>query len=38
MEIALKAITKGFDNETIKDLTGLSYGQIEDLRNYKEEE
>lgn len=38
MEIALKAITKGFDNETIKDLTGLSYDQIEDLRNYKEEE
>ncbi len=32
IEIAKKSIAKGFDNETIIDLTGLSVAQIEDLR------
>jgi predicted transposase/invertase (TIGR01784 family) len=33
IEIARKAITKGFDNETIADLTDLTVEQIEQLRN-----
>ncbi len=33
VEIAKKAIKKGFDNETIADLTGLTFEQIEQLRN-----
>ncbi len=32
IEIALKAIKKDFDNETIADLTGLPIEQIEQLR------
>jgi ribosomal protein L10 len=32
IEIARKAITKGFDNETIADLTDLTVEQIEQLR------
>jgi len=32
LEIAQKAISKGFDNETIIDLTGLTLAQIEELR------
>lgn len=35
MEIAKNAIRKGFDNETISDLTGLTVEQIEKLRNEK---
>ncbi|MFY7789032.1 MAG: Rpn family recombination-promoting nuclease/putative transposase [Thermoflexibacteraceae bacterium] len=31
-EVALKAIAKGFDNDTITDLTGLDIAQIEKLR------
>ena len=34
-EIAKKSILKGFDNETIADLTGLSLEQIAELRNEK---
>lgn len=33
IEIARKAISKGFDNETIADLTDLTTEQIEQLRN-----
>jgi predicted transposase/invertase (TIGR01784 family) len=36
IEIAKKAITKGFDNETIAELTGLTVEQIEQLRSEKE--
>jgi predicted transposase/invertase (TIGR01784 family) len=36
VEIAKKAIIKGFDNETIADLTGLTIEQIEALRNEKD--
>jgi hypothetical protein len=32
-QIALKAITKGFDNQTIADITGLSIEFVEILRN-----
>jgi hypothetical protein len=32
MEIAKNAISKGFDNETIADITGLSVEQIQQLR------
>ncbi len=35
LEIAKKAILKGFDNETIVDLTGLTVEQIEVLRKTK---
>jgi predicted transposase/invertase (TIGR01784 family) len=35
VEIAKKAIIKGFDNETVADLTGLTIEQIEALRNEK---
>jgi hypothetical protein len=35
MEIAQKAIAKGFDNAMIADLTGLSMESIENLRNKK---
>jgi hypothetical protein len=36
VEIAKKAIIKGFDNETVADLTGLTIEQIEALRNEKD--
>ena len=36
IEIAKNAIKKGFDNETIADITGLSVEQIQELRNEKE--
>ncbi|HAI76012.1 MAG TPA: hypothetical protein DCM08_07150 [Microscillaceae bacterium] len=32
VEVALKAIEKGFDNKTIQELTGLSIQEIERLR------
>ncbi len=35
-EIAKKAIKKGFDNQTIVDLTDLTIEQIEQLRSEKE--
>jgi predicted transposase/invertase (TIGR01784 family) len=33
IEVAQKGIQKGWDNETIADLTGLSVEQIQELRN-----
>jgi hypothetical protein len=36
IEIARKSIKKGFDNETISDLTDLTFEQIEQLRNEKD--
>lgn len=35
-EIAIKAIKKGFDNDTISELTGLTIDQIQHLRDNKE--
>jgi SepF-like predicted cell division protein (DUF552 family) len=35
-EIAKKAIVKGFDNETVADITGLTVKQIEQLRTEKD--
>jgi hypothetical protein len=35
LEIVQKAIQKGFDNQTIVDLTGLSVEQIEAVRKKK---
>jgi hypothetical protein len=37
VEMAKKAIKKGFDNETIADLTDLTTEQVEQLRNTKDE-
>jgi hypothetical protein len=34
--MAKKAIKKGFDNETVADLTDLTIEQVEALRNEKE--
>ena len=37
IEIAKNAIKKGFDSQTISELTGLTVEQIEQLRNTKDE-
>lgn len=34
-EIALKSIDKGFDNQTISEITGLSESRIQELRNFR---
>jgi hypothetical protein len=31
-EVAIKSIEKGFDNETIAEITGLSIAEVEELR------